>query len=96
MSRLLPSKVCLRFDTNGCRHLNKILALQMQLQQAQTRAIELNQDAKATFEQRRDEVTRQAIQLGLLAAVLLILLGTALRYAVKWHLELRRRQGGDQ
>ncbi len=74
----------------------QILALQMQLQQAQTRAIELNQDAKATFEQRRDEVTRQAIQLGLLAAVLLILLGTALRYAVKWHLELRRRQGGDQ
>jgi len=74
----------------------QILALQTQLQQAQTRAIELNQDAKATLEQRRDEVTRQAVQLGLLAAVLLILLGTALRYAVKWHLELRRRQGGDQ
>ncbi len=66
----------------------QILAMQTQLQQAQSRASELT----PSIEQRRAEVTSKAIQLGLLAALLLILLGTTIRFALKWNHDIQRRQ----
>jgi len=69
----------------------QILAMQVELQQAQQRASELNL-GMATIEQRRSEVTRQAITLGAVAAALLILLLVTIHFSWKWSREIRNRK----